>query len=781
MSLCSLCLTIPFSSLPPGPDDEGFMRIADKTELPQLRWISGVTKPPPKDPLGFPWHADLAALAASAASTDCPLCKLAQAGAEIWIGHYREAEKNNRLFREFDRQRVPEGQQLWLTRRFFPGSVRSGIERDGFAVLVRDPDNPATSINLLTGVAFSVPAESPLAWKYALRPVERDSGSEKSLDVAVAWLERCVGTHERCRRRGRLVAARDLDPEDAPPLLPSRVLDIGTGTDNDNTVIRLIDCTSPTGLRGHYACLSYCWGSTTTMTTIKESYVSRTSGIPLSDLPATFRDAVVVARKLRLRYLWIDSLCIFQDDRDDWARESSRMANVYSGARVVIAANRARDSQTGIFHVREGELERPGAEIVIPNFGKEGEEGGERVVAQLLYPGDERPWLGGFNTSEPLAQRGWALQERVLARRVLHFNSRQMYFECDEGCVGEDGFREERRYCDIYGSELEPGSDSVGEKDERRGETNAAAGGLGAGGREGKGSGRRGHGNIWYQLLWAYGGRKLTKETDKLPAMSGLAKLMEKRYGAKYVAGLWSDSLIEGLAWQGLGDHAPASKSEYIGPSWSWASYNGIAATGLREGWCDMAEVQDWHVRVKNERNPYGEVADAWIRIRGPIADLRPSGKEDPTDHEVRLEKAGLTPLPRMCTKYADPEDEEGTVVMPDHREDRARSGWKMEGLKVLILGGYLEEGDQGNQDTEGQKDGKIGENEKSSEEQEKAVEEAAVEDKVFRSFHGLVLSNAQANDQEPRMKRVGWMYVKGAEGTKLIADEETRKTVTLV
>ncbi|RYP71211.1 hypothetical protein DL769_004731 [Monosporascus sp. CRB-8-3] len=777
MSLCSLCLTIPFSSLPPGPKDPGYIRIADKNELPQFYWPSSATTPPPKDPLGFPWHADLAALAASAASTDCPLCKLAQTGAEIWIGHYHEAEKNNRLFREFNHERVPEGQQLWLTRRFFRDGIGSGVERDGFAVLVRDPDNPARGINLLTGVAFSVPAESPLAWKYALRPVERDSGSEKSLDVAVAWLERCVGTHERCRRRGRLVAARDSDPEDAPPLLPSRVLDIGTGTDNDNTLIKLIDCTSPTGLRGHYACLSYCWGLTTTMTTTRESYGARTSGIHLSDLPATFRDAVVVARKFRLRYLWIDSLCIFQDDQNDWARESSRMANVYTGARVVIAANRARDSQTGIFHVREGELERPGAEIVIPNFGTEGGEGEDKVVAQLLYPGDQWPWLGGFNEPEPLAERGWALQERVLARRVLHFNNRQMYFECDDGIVGEDGFREKWRHCNIYGSELEPGSDSVGE---RRGENSTAFGGQGAGGREGKVSRRRSRGNIWYELLWAYGGRKLTKETDKLPALSGLAKLMEKRYGAKYVAGLWSDSLIEGLAWQGLGDRAPASRTEYIGPSWSWASYSGIAATGLRDGWREVADVQDWHVRVKNERNPYGEVADAWIRIRGPMADLRPSGKEDPTDHEVRLEKVGLTPLPRMCTKYVDPQDEEGTVVTPDYWEDKARSGWKNEGLKVLILGGYLKE-DQRKQDKEGQQDGKIGENEKSSEEQKKVAEEAAVEDKLFRSFYGLVLLSVQTNDQEPRMKRVGWMFLGDIEGAKLIADKETWKTVTLV
>lgn len=95
-----------------------------------------------------------------------------------------------------------------------------------------------------------------------------------------------------------------------------------------------------------------------------------------------------------------------------------------------------------------------------------------------------------------------------MARRILHYNTRQVYFECNHGIVGEDGCGAEHRYCNLETPDL----------------------------------------SVWHQLVWAYGNRRLTNATDKLPAMSGIAKLFERRLGAQYVAGLWSNALIEGLA-----------------------------------------------------------------------------------------------------------------------------------------------------------------------------------------------------------------------------------------
>ncbi|KAI5460959.1 heterokaryon incompatibility protein-domain-containing protein, partial [Mariannaea sp. PMI_226] len=289
---------------------------------------------------------------------------------------------------------------------------------------------------------------------------------------------------------------------------PSRVLDIGSSGD----VIKLLDNTQD--LSGKYASLSHRWGpSTATATTIFKSTQARTSGVPLSYLPKKIRDAIIITRYLGIRYLWVDSLCTIQDDRSDWALELTQMSAIYSGAFVVIAANHATDAEEGCFNTRGS---RPSSLIDLPEMG------------------------------QPLSQRGWAFQERVLARRIIHYNTRQMYFECNHGIIAEDGRRFEHRWQDL--SQVEEGTDSSQLIE------------------------------IWEGLVYAYCERKFTNATDKLPAISGLARLLGARLGAQYVAGLWSDILIRGLTWHSFGERKAASIGEYTGPSWSWASYGGTAS-----------------------------------------------------------------------------------------------------------------------------------------------------------------------------------------------------------
>lgn len=91
------------------------------------------------------------------------------------------------------------------------------------------------------------------------------------------------------------------------------------------------------------------------LTTTTENKVHRMAGIPLDYLPRTFYDAVCSARnlhRLHVRYLWIDSLCIIQDDSEDWAVQSSEMAQIYSGAVMTIAASSAKDGSAGLFAKR---------------------------------------------------------------------------------------------------------------------------------------------------------------------------------------------------------------------------------------------------------------------------------------------------------------------------------------------------------------------------------------------------------------------------------------------
>lgn len=212
------------------------------------------------------------------------------------------------------------------------------------------------------------------------------------------------------------------------------------------------------------------------------------------------------------------------------------MADVYSNAYIVIAASRSDDCNKGCFHVRQ---DRPTVIIDLPG-------GLDAVHATTLFQSDQDVLLTSDEVDfrrEPLSTRGWALQERVLAKRIVHYNSRQLYFECAAGILAEDGSYRQRRLSDL--SELRCPESYP------RDITKVSS--------------------AWFSLLDSFGSRELTKPTDKLPAMSGLARLVQKRTNAEYVAGLWSDSMMKGLAWMPNSRRGyPISRDEYIAPSWSW-------------------------------------------------------------------------------------------------------------------------------------------------------------------------------------------------------------------
>jgi len=80
-------------------------------------------------------------------------------------------------------------------------------------------------------------------------------------------------------------------------------------------------------------------------------------GIALSDLPATFLEAIKLTRRLGIRCLWIDSLCIIQDSSEDWDTESVRMFDIYKNSYLNIGAAGALDADGGLFS--SFTLERP--------------------------------------------------------------------------------------------------------------------------------------------------------------------------------------------------------------------------------------------------------------------------------------------------------------------------------------------------------------------------------------------------------------------------------------
>ena len=426
------------------------------------------------------------------------------------------------------------------------------------------------------------------------RPVEEDASSSKTIRRAAEWLRSCAEQHSDCHND--LVS------------LPARILDLQPTSEPN-----IISLCEPLGALGHYAALSHCWGQTGYFTTMKASLQTHASGINVADLPRTFQDAVLWVRQLGMRYLWIDSLCICQDDKEEWARESAKMASLYSNAYLTIAADSARDDTDG-FCTRAAKRQFVPIEFTTP-------EGSHKQILAFLIP-SVKAFLDREHLElrdEPLTKRAWALQERFMSMRLLHFGSDQLYYECNENFLSEDGFRTVGRYNSIF-----PGPKATYYPISRESQHSA-------------------HHALWYKILEDFTRRELTVRSDRLPALSGLARVFEARIGAKYVAGLWSNALIEGLAWTPFGRQHHRLFSEprpLFAPSWSWASYYAPLASGTGLGWVDVATVLDYHVELKTS-NPHGEVSSGWIKLRAPLVPLTVSD-DPPRDDSVMALKVRL-------------------------------------------------------------------------------------------------------------------------------------------
>lgn len=103
------------------------------------------------------------------------------------------------------------------------------------------------------------------------------------------------------------------------------------------------------GQVGEWLALSYCWGSSSNYTTTTQNLKQHCERMPLSDFPRTLRDAVHITRKLGYRHLWIDSLCIIQNSKEDWEIEAVKMCDVYGSSSLTLAADASLDPSTGIF------------------------------------------------------------------------------------------------------------------------------------------------------------------------------------------------------------------------------------------------------------------------------------------------------------------------------------------------------------------------------------------------------------------------------------------------
>ncbi|KAJ4397061.1 hypothetical protein N0V93_001285 [Gnomoniopsis smithogilvyi] len=174
------------------------------------------------------------------------------------------------------------------------------------------------------------------------QPIRPRGSEQEVLDRLATWL----------RQRESEVPRSSSNYDE--PSLPTRVLDLGALDNSDparlESNLRLLETS---GQHGRYVTLSYSWGGYKDCRTLTNNYEDRKLGIPFKSLPPVFQQAIKVTRGLGIRYLWIDALCIIQEDAEDWSREATRMSDVYWLSAVRLAVTSSRNPTEPFFPPRE--------------------------------------------------------------------------------------------------------------------------------------------------------------------------------------------------------------------------------------------------------------------------------------------------------------------------------------------------------------------------------------------------------------------------------------------
>jgi hypothetical protein len=416
------------------------------------------------------------------------------------------------------------------------------------------------------------------------RRISDSPASDANIDHTLKWLESCREGHPACSE-GRSELGRI---ETVGQALPTRLVEINRIGGELKT--RLYE-TAPNE-KGYYSALSHCWGHSQILTTTNENIREHCVGIAFSLLSKTFQDAVSVSFKLGVRYLWIDSLCIIQDNTSDWQQESSKMNLVYQNALFTIAAEAAADGQGGCFIMREKSDIQP---VDIEYLSSDGKQG--KVFIQGHFPSFEEEIL-----LSPLSKRGWTLQERLLSKRIIHFCKGQIYWECQTTCIAESGLEMPQVLGIFLGISriLKPMKEGVDIFQDYQ--------------------------SIyweWFRLLVVYTERNLTKNQDKLPALSGLAREFAQRTGDEYYAGLWFKFLPLGLLWE-VKETALSYRVPHRAPSWSWASVDGPLGMPHSNPRCPQFRVSILAIHTTLlGKDPYGQVIDGIIKLCCKLANAR--------------------------------------------------------------------------------------------------------------------------------------------------------------
>jgi hypothetical protein len=379
-----------------------------------------------------------------------------------------------------------------------------------------------------------------------------------------------------------------VDTSNKAASLPRRLLDLSY---NDNIVTLDVQACIATARAtvdelSKYCTLSYRWGGKPPDCMLSTQFIDErvTSFV---NMPQTFKDAIIVARGLKIRFLWIDALCIIQPSAhgnfSDWNAEGPRMWLVYQNAICTIAATCSDNPNTGF-------LWKFGTDYNPPCSIHEQTEDG--TLRPLFFFSNESAFYGSVVASS-LNRRGWVAQERLLSRRILHFTEERVFWECKAANT----------------THYSPTPYDIGYDVRSQHACHLTFEG-------------------WLDFITFYSASDFTRPTDRLIALSSIAKSVPaEQFGHTYFAGIWRKHLSTSLSWYSEDPCSIISRASCldVAPSWSWASVPGRIQHGSSafvDTSITLIGIQDVWVSLTQSSNPYGNLREGALKLHARLCDM---------------------------------------------------------------------------------------------------------------------------------------------------------------
>lgn len=498
-------------------------------------------------------------------------------------------------------------------------------------------------------------------------------------------LKICLSSHSKCRRPNSTT-------------LPKRVLDV-LGDDSKSVRLHESDFNQEENRfeYGEYIALSHIWGVAKGLPkTTTSTLLSYRKGIPWTTLPRALQEAVVLTRTLGFRWLWVDALCLVQDDVASKIDDSMTMDQIFGNAFLTIAATSAADSSsqplfpTQVQPFKIQATDNKGSAFKIYVREQPGHYSFKAPFDESAHMND---WELPFNTSDesnqdtPLLKRAWAFTERLISPRVLHFTKSEMILECREGYQCEcgriadsvfdsratDSIKQEFGRV-VYETNRRPSFDgSV--QDSMSGietVTSQLASTTLTNGAKNISQKREEALQLWSYIITEFTARNMTYSSDRLLAIANIANQLSPALHSGYVAGQWTFSTM-GLLWY-PNDSTRCRRSKPLAghniPSWSWASIEGSPI------FFDTASAMDLACRV-SFASTEGDVA-SWSPLSGNSVELSAAMAT-----EVVFNATGSAENPSYLLTRNDVVVDFTPDIIPPRGDDSLRNGEKL--ICVLV------------------------------------------------------------------------------------------------